>query len=267
MAQHDVALSDMFQALSDPTRRGMLARLGRGAVTVSALAAPTGMALPTILRHLAVLEAAGLITTVKVGRARTCAVVPGALAVMQDWLEAQRAVWHARTDRLQDDAETLMQEQKMIIDPDTDLVLTRDINAPRHLLWACWTTPAHLMQWFVPKPHMVTACHLDLRVGGAFNTTFDVDGAVIENRGVYLEVIPEVKLVFTDTYTEGWKPAAEPFMTAIITFEDLENGQTRYQALVRHRSKDAAGTHREMGFFEGWGTAAEQLEACARRLL
>jgi uncharacterized protein YndB with AHSA1/START domain len=154
----------------------------------------------------------------------------------------------------------------MTYDPETDLILTRDINAPRHLLWACWTTPAHLVHWFVPKPHRVSGCVMDLRVGGAFNTTFDIDGATHENKGVYLEVIPEEKLVFTDTYSEGWKPAPEPFMTAIITFEDLENGQTRYQALVRHRSRDAAQTHLEMGFHGGWGTAADQLEAHAQGL-
>lgn len=111
MAQHDLALSEMFQALSDPTRRGMLVRMGQGAVAVTELARPTGMALPTILRHLAVLEGAGLITSAKVGRVRSCAVVPGSLAVMQGWLEAQRAVWEARTDRLQAFAENLKMEQ------------------------------------------------------------------------------------------------------------------------------------------------------------
>ncbi len=110
------------------------------------------------------------------------------------------------------------------LDPDLDLVLVRELAAPRAVIWRCWTEPEHLMQWFVPKPHKVTACHLDVRVGGACNTTFDVDGAVMENKGVYLEVVPGEKLVFTDTYTEGWKPAAEPFMTAIVTFEDLGGG-------------------------------------------
>ena len=90
------------------------------------------------------------------------------------------------------------------LDPTLDLVLERDIAAPRALVYSCWTTPEHLMQWFVPKPHKVTACHLDVRVGGAFNTTFDVDGTVMDNHGVYLEIIPQEKLVFTDAYGEGW---------------------------------------------------------------
>lgn len=152
------------------------------------------------------------------------------------------------------------------LDPDLDLVLVRELAAPRAVIWRCWTEPEHLMQWFVPKPHKVTACHLDVRVGGACNTTFDVEGAVMENKGVYLEVIPGEKLVFTDTYTEGWKPAAEPFMTAIVTFEDLGGGRTRYTAVARHRNAETARQHRDMGFHDGWGTVATQLEAYAQGL-
>lgn len=150
------------------------------------------------------------------------------------------------------------------LDPDLDLVLVRELAAPRAVIWRCWTEPQHLMQWFVPKPHKVTACHLDVRVGGACNTTFDVEGAVMENKGVYLEVVPGEKLVFTDTYTEGWKPSAEPFMTAIVTFEDLGGGRTRYTAVARHRNAETARQHRDMGFHDGWGTVATQLEAYAQ---
>lgn len=154
----------------------------------------------------------------------------------------------------------------MHLDPATDLVLTRDITAPRAILYRCWTTPEHLVHWFIPKPHRVTACDIDVRVGGRFNTTFDVEGDLMENHGIWLEVIPDERLVFTDTYTEGWKPAADPFMTAIVTFDDLGDGQTRYTAVARHRSADAADSHRRMGFFDGWGTVATQLEAYAQGL-
>ena len=130
----------------------------------------------------------------------------------------------------------------------------------------CWTTPEHLVNWFVPKPHQVTSCELDVRPGGACNTTFEVEGKRMENKGVYLEVIPNEKLVFTDAYEAGWKPSPEPFMTAIVTFEDLGNGRTRYRAVARHRNADTARAHREMGFFDGWGTVAAQLEAYAQGL-
>lgn len=151
-------------------------------------------------------------------------------------------------------------------DPALDLVLVRDLAAPRAVIWECWTKAEHLVHWFVPRPHRVTACHLDLRVGGACDTTFEVDGHVMENRGVYLEVVPQERLVFTDAYRVGWKPAPEPFMTAIVTFEDLGGGRTRYAAVARHRTADTAKAHAEMGFHDGWGTVATQLEAYARGL-
>jgi uncharacterized protein YndB with AHSA1/START domain len=155
----------------------------------------------------------------------------------------------------------------MELDPDLDLVLTRELNAPREILYKCWTTPEHLMQWFVPKPHKVVACTLDVRAGGACNTTFDVDGNIVENQGVYLEVVPNKKLVFTDTYSAGWKPKADPFMTAIVTFEDLGGGRTRYTAVARHRTAETAKQHEAMGFSNGWGTVATQLEAYAQGLM
>jgi uncharacterized protein YndB with AHSA1/START domain len=155
---------------------------------------------------------------------------------------------------------------KLDLNPETDLVLVREINAPREILYTCWTTPEHLVHWFVPKPHKVTACALDVRPGGKCNTTFDVDGTEMQNNGVYLEVIPNEKLVFTDTYTEGWRPNPEPFMTAILTFEDIGNGRTRYTAVARHRSKETAESHKQMGFYDGWGTVVTQLEEYAQGL-
>ena len=152
------------------------------------------------------------------------------------------------------------------LNPETDLVLVREINAPREILYKCWTTPEHLVHWFVPKPHKVTACSLDVRPGGKCNTTFEVEGTLMENNGVYLEVVPNEKLVFTDTYTEGWKPNPEPFMTAILTFEDIGNGRTRYTAVARHRSKETAETHKQMGFYDGWGTVVTQLVEYAQGL-
>jgi uncharacterized protein YndB with AHSA1/START domain len=154
----------------------------------------------------------------------------------------------------------------MTLDPKTDLTFTRTINAPRALLWECWTTPDHLKHFFVPKPHGIEKCEIDLRVGGKFNTTMNVEGNLIENEGVYLEVENGKRLVFTDTYSEGWKPAVDPFMTAIVEFEDDESGGTVYTATARHRSSSARQSHEDMGFYDGWGTVATQLEDYARSL-
>ncbi|MFM2366410.1 MAG: hypothetical protein RIR95_1018 [Pseudomonadota bacterium] len=112
MAKYESDLSAIFQALSDPTRRAILEQLGKGAVAVSELARPTGLALPTVMRHLAVLEGAALIETTKTGRTRMCSARPEAIAATQDWLSAQKREWEARTDRLQAYVETLMLEAK-----------------------------------------------------------------------------------------------------------------------------------------------------------
>ncbi len=111
MVKHDPDLSLLFHALADPTRRAILSRLAKGAAPVSELAAPTGLRLPTVMRHLAVLEEAGLIATAKDGRVRSCAIVPEALTPMRTWLDEQRAIWEARLDRLDDYVMNLMKER------------------------------------------------------------------------------------------------------------------------------------------------------------
>lgn len=104
-------LDALFQALADPTRRALLTRLARGPASVSDLAQPFDMALPSLMAHLARLEAAGLIETRKDGRVRTCAVVPAGLAPVQGWLDAQRTLWEGRLDRLDAYVTRLMKER------------------------------------------------------------------------------------------------------------------------------------------------------------
>ena len=145
------------------------------------------------------------------------------------------------------------------LDPATDLSFTRTLAVPRALVWECWTEPKHIPHFFVPKPHKVTAVDIDLRVGGRFNTSFDVEGNVMDNKGVYLEVVPGEKLVFTDAYLPGWEPNPNHFFTAIITWETLPSDKTRYTARVRHWTKEACEKHASMGFTEGWGKAFDQL--------
>ncbi|WP_103763253.1 SRPBCC family protein [Roseovarius confluentis] len=154
----------------------------------------------------------------------------------------------------------------MNLNPETDLSFTRTLNAPRALIWECWTTPEHIKHFFVPKPHSIESCEIDLRVGGRFNTVMNVEGHLMDNKGVYLEVVEMERLVFTDTYTEGWAPVPDPFMTAILDLEDDGNGGTIYTATARHRSPEAKKTHEDMGFFDGWGTVATQLEEYAQSL-
>ncbi|MCY1033335.1 metalloregulator ArsR/SmtB family transcription factor [Corallococcus sp. BB11-1] len=99
--QYQEQLSGIFQALADPTRRAVLARLGLGPASISDLAAPFDMALPSFMKHIHLLEGSGLIRTHKEGRVRTCALEKKPFATVEGWLSSQRALWEGRTDRLE----------------------------------------------------------------------------------------------------------------------------------------------------------------------
>jgi DNA-binding transcriptional ArsR family regulator len=101
MANQLPVLDGVFSALSDPTRRAVVARLGRGPAAVGELADGFAMTLPSFLKHVRVLESSGLIHTTKSGRVRTCTLNRGQVAVVSDWLTDQRAVWEQRTNRLE----------------------------------------------------------------------------------------------------------------------------------------------------------------------
>lgn len=147
-----------------------------------------------------------------------------------------------------------------------ELTLSRLIAAPRAIVWRCWTEPELLKQWFTPRPWTTPVVELDLRAGGAINMLFrGPEGEEVPNRGIYLEVVPEERLVFTDAYVEAWVPSEKPFITAIVTFAD-EGAGTAYRARVLHWSAEDRQRHEEMGFHQGWSDAARQLEQVAQRL-
>jgi DNA-binding transcriptional ArsR family regulator len=98
------SLDSIFAALGDPTRRAVLAALAEGSRPVQALAEPHDMALPSFLRHIEVLEAAGLVATQKQGRQRMVALKPSALGVIGGWLEDQAAGWDGHLARLEAEA-------------------------------------------------------------------------------------------------------------------------------------------------------------------
>ena len=96
---HSAAADDVFHALSNPTRRQVLERLSAGPATVSELAAPFDMQLPSFVQHLAVLERSRLVRSTKRGRVRTYEIAPDRFQVVDDWLAARRRSWEARLDR------------------------------------------------------------------------------------------------------------------------------------------------------------------------
>jgi DNA-binding transcriptional ArsR family regulator len=102
VVNQSASLDAVFQALSDPIRRGMLDRLTRGAASVSELAEPLDISLPAVLQHLQVLEASGIVRSKKVGRVRTCQIEQKALRAAEEWIAGRRATWERHLDRLGD---------------------------------------------------------------------------------------------------------------------------------------------------------------------
>jgi DNA-binding transcriptional ArsR family regulator len=94
------ALDTLFHALADPTRRAVIQQLGRGPAKVSDLAKPFDMALPSFMKHISVLEEAGVITTVKEGRIRSCTLAPKTLEAAERWFAEQRDAWASRFENL-----------------------------------------------------------------------------------------------------------------------------------------------------------------------
>jgi uncharacterized protein YndB with AHSA1/START domain len=151
------------------------------------------------------------------------------------------------------------------------LRIERILAAPRETLWRCWTTAELMKPWFCPKPWYVSHAEIDARPGGSSLVVMNgPNGEEMPHRGVYLEATPPApgnvaRLVFTDAYVRAWEPAEKPFMTGIISFEEVPGG-TRYIAEARHWTAEDRDQHAAMGFEQGWSIVAEQLEAFAASL-
>ena len=144
--------------------------------------------------------------------------------------------------------------------PETDLEITRLIKAPRSVVWQAWTNPEQFAQWWIPAPALCRVVEMDVRPGGALLTEMSENGSAFGPHmdACYLAVEEGWKIVLTNALSGGWRPAANPFMTAIITLDDHDQG-TAYRAHVLHKDAGTRAWHEEMGFFDGWGTVAAQL--------
>jgi uncharacterized protein YndB with AHSA1/START domain len=141
-----------------------------------------------------------------------------------------------------------------------ELSITRLIHASPEIVYKVWTERTG--EWWAPRPYTTPVVDFELRPGGrAYTMIRSPDGADMPHDGVFLEVVPNRKIVVTDAFKPGWIPQAA-FMLAIVTF-DPEGSGTRYTARVQHWSEEAMKQHEQMGFHEGWGIVAGQLAELA----
>jgi uncharacterized protein YndB with AHSA1/START domain len=154
----------------------------------------------------------------------------------------------------------------MSFDPKTDLEITRIIKAPRSAIWQAWTDPAQFAQWWIPAPALCRVVTMDVWPGGALVTEMSEGGVDFGPHmdACYLAADEGHKIVFTNALSGGWRPAASPFMTAIITLDDHDLG-TAYRAQVLHKDPETRAWHEEMGFFDGWGAVTAQLAQLVER--
>lgn len=146
-------------------------------------------------------------------------------------------------------------------DPRLDLVLERVVPVSPERVWAAWTQPELLVQWFTPAPWSTAHAELDVRPGGRFHTVMkSPEGDLMPSTGCFLEVIAHRRLVWTDALLPGFRPSGSAFMTGVLELTPEGSG-TRYRATARHADPETADKHAEMGFLHGWGAALDQLVA------
>jgi uncharacterized protein YndB with AHSA1/START domain len=155
----------------------------------------------------------------------------------------------------------------MLFDPRTDLEIVRVIAARPATVWRCITEPALLERWFCPQPWAVHDSRVDPRPGGIFHTPMRGPQGATNDEGPGCVLIADAPRLFmvTDAMGPGFHPRGSGFMTGVWMLEPVEAG-TRLTARALHADPDARDRHEKMGFHDGWGTAAAQLDALARSL-
>ena len=153
------------------------------------------------------------------------------------------------------------------LDGGLTLVIERHLPAPRAAVWRCWTEGDLLAQWFCPKPWRVAEADLLPHPGGRMNVVMaGPEGERVDCIGCYLSVEPGRRLEMTDSFSEGFRPRSEAFVTTFVELGDAEDGGTLMRWGARHATAESVERHLQMGFEPGWNAAADQLAELAAGL-
>jgi uncharacterized protein YndB with AHSA1/START domain len=151
---------------------------------------------------------------------------------------------------------------KVTLPADTQILITREFDAPKHLVWKAWTTPELVRRWWHANRGEMTVCEIDLRVGGAWRYAMDVEGfGEVGFHGEYREIVPNERLVSTEVY-EMIPDADEHAALDTLTLEEVD-GRTTMTVLVEHPTKEGRDAHIESGMEDGMQDAMDLLEEVA----
>ena len=154
---------------------------------------------------------------------------------------------------------TTSRKATVTLPADDQILITREFDAPRHLVYKAWTTPELVKRWWSAKRGEVTIAEIDLRVGGTWRYVMVADGGFeVGFHGEYREIVPNERLVSTEVY-EGM-PDAEALDTMTLSEAD---GRTTVTILVQHSSKEHRDAHIESGMEDGMQDALDLLEQVA----
>jgi uncharacterized protein YndB with AHSA1/START domain/DNA-binding transcriptional ArsR family regulator len=279
MVQHlSPHINASFAALADATRRGVLDQLARGDASITDLADKFEMTLTGMKKHVGVLELAGLVTTEKVGRVRTCRIGPCRLEEEMEWIARYRRVWDARFEALDGVIDELKRQEKPVVArkesearrttvqkrSEREVVVTRTFDAPARLVFEAWSKPELFKKWWVPRSMGMTlrSCEMDVRTGGKYRLVFGDDPAnPMAFFGNYLEVVPDKRIVWTN------EESGDAGSVTTVTFEERD-GKTLLVMSELYPTKealDAAGTGAQEAMNETFGQLDELLAELSAR--
>ena len=240
--------ADAFNAVAEPRRRQILDVLAGGERPVNDLVSALGLAQPQVSKHLRVLREVGAVDVRDEGRQRLYRLNGHALKPIHDWVKAYERSWSERFDELDVVLEELKQKEQgdggmttsgtatVTLPTDEQILITREFDAPKHLVYKAWTTPELVRRWWSARRGEVTIAEIDLRVGGTWRYVMVTDdGFEVGFHGEYREIVPDERIVCTEVY-EGM-PDAEALNT--LTFTETD-GRTTLSCSSSTRTRRAA---------------------------
>lgn len=253
---------DVFQAIADPVRRDIIDLLSKEALTVNEVAEKFEISRPAISKHLKILNECGLVTISQKGRERYCQIEAENLIPAFLWIEKYHKQWEDRIDSFENYINEIQSKNRQMDDlKKRTLTLEKTLNAPVKVVWNAWTESNQIVKWWAPKGTKLKVIEHNFKVGGKWKYSMPMpDGKEFVSEGVYKEIVDHQKIVSSADF----KPMTEGVELHILFEADGE--QTKFTFSVIHPTEEYCKQQEEMGFYNGWGSAFDRLDALVSTL-